>query len=691
MEPTLPDGSTYRCLVAALTSGKRLPEAVYFHRDLLSSIPESLQVVAAHAAALAQVESGAWNVIKFASSSRKVSLLAYPAFFDAPFPTLHAAWTVDVETSSVRFRDYAQDANPPVLHRKERLLPVDHPAVPAFAQLTATAERLGLFDDVATIGLLRGWTERLQSCGVRLDGHTLTTAGPSTDGPRVERHRTALRRRGLSTPVQLLARHGYLDGSLSLFDYGCGRGDDVTTLQERGLVAAGWDPHFAPDEPKREADLVNLGFVLNVIEDLDERREALVGAYALATRLLVVAALLGGRMAIERRRLFRDGVLTQRGTFQKYYAQGELRSYLEQTLGREPIAVAPGVFFVFRSDEDEQRFLAGRQSRPAIHTPPRPAPRTKLPRPDRQPRARVDRWAAHNEVLEAFYGCTLALARLPEEDEFDDWDRLRAAGRVSTLWKRLLATHGREEFEAAQAARREDLLVYLALNQFERRRSGASQPEHVRRDGRALWGTWSAAQAAAGQQLRAIADVGAIHAACRKAAEAGVGHLDGDHSLQFHASLAARLPALLRVYLGCATHLHGDAESVDLVKLHVGSAKVSLMTYDDFSGRAVPELIERVKINLRTQDIDFFVYDGEKYEPQPLYLKSRYLAPDMPGYDEQAAFDAELEALGAFDFRGFGPERGAFYSSLAQLNYEIDGMKLQSFPARSRKSRDEAP
>ena len=42
-----------------------------------------------------------------------------------------------------------------------------------------------------------------------------------------------------------------------------------------GIDAKGWDPHFAPENPKKRAEIVNIGFVLNVIEDLDERKQAL--------------------------------------------------------------------------------------------------------------------------------------------------------------------------------------------------------------------------------------------------------------------------------------------------------------------------------------------------------------------------------------------------------------------------------
>ena len=50
--------------------------------------------------------------------------------------------------------------------------------------------------------------------------------------------------------------------------------------------------YFAKNENRIEADLVNLGFVVNVIEDIEERIEALEVAYSLAKKLLVMFFLL---------------------------------------------------------------------------------------------------------------------------------------------------------------------------------------------------------------------------------------------------------------------------------------------------------------------------------------------------------------------------------------------------------------
>jgi DNA phosphorothioation-associated putative methyltransferase len=191
------------------------------------------------------------------------------------------------------------------------------------------------------------------------DSETGYEPAPLHAGWQAARHLTALQRYGFSAPVQSLARFGFLDGQWSLFDYGCGRGDDVRGLIENGLDAAGWDPYYAADNPVRAAHIVNLGFVINVIEDFEERLEALTRAWSLAETLLVVSVMLANQNDVGGQR-FRDGVMTRRGTFQKYYTQGEIKAFLESALDEEPIPVAPGVLYVFRDKEAEQRFLVDR-------------------------------------------------------------------------------------------------------------------------------------------------------------------------------------------------------------------------------------------------------------------------------------------------------------------------------------------
>lgn len=99
--------------------------------------------------------------------------------------------------------------------------------------------------------------------------------------PRIERERTALHRSVLSAPVQILLKLGFLDGRYSVFDYGCGRGDDLRILRKLNIAADGWDPVYKPHGRRQPSDIVNLGFVLNVIENPNERSETLTTAFSL--------------------------------------------------------------------------------------------------------------------------------------------------------------------------------------------------------------------------------------------------------------------------------------------------------------------------------------------------------------------------------------------------------------------------
>ena len=177
----------------------------------------------------------------------------------------------------------------------------------------------------------------------------------------IARHRTALRRSTLSSPFRHLLDFGFLDGRRTVFDYGCGRGDDLRLLSEMGVDAEGWDPVYRPNVPRRPSDLVNLGFVLNVVEDPAERQQTLKAAWALAQEVLIVSVMLGYKAHQQRFSAHGDGVRTQRNTFQKYYSQDEFRHYVEETLDANAVPIAPGICLVFRDAMNEQLFLATRQ------------------------------------------------------------------------------------------------------------------------------------------------------------------------------------------------------------------------------------------------------------------------------------------------------------------------------------------
>ena len=94
----------------------------------------------------------------------------------------------------------------------------------------------------------------------------------------VARHRTAILRSSPSRPVQQALADGLITPQRTVLDYGCGHGVDVLFLRSRRIKIHGWDPYFSPKGSPHTADVVNLGYVLNVIEDRTERDQGIESA-----------------------------------------------------------------------------------------------------------------------------------------------------------------------------------------------------------------------------------------------------------------------------------------------------------------------------------------------------------------------------------------------------------------------------
>ena len=174
--------------------------------------------------------------------------------------------------------------------------------------------------------------------------------------------------------------------------------------------------------------------------------------------------------------------------------------------------------------------------------------------------------------------------------------------------------------------------------------------EELRRDIKTFFGNYHNAQEEARQLLFSAGNRDLVRQLCREAASNGLGWLEKDRALYLHTSLVERLPAVLRVYVGCASYVFGDVTSADLIKIHIDSAKITLLSCDDFAGKPLPRLLERIKIRLRDQDVDRFTYSGP-YEPPYLHRKSRFITEDFPHYAEQVAFEKALDAFNLFNSR----------------------------------------
>ncbi len=666
---------------------KEIAGRFYLHVYGLSELETPLLDKVEHAISLADVQIEIdFNVVKIDREGNTISLLSYPEFFASGFPALQRSWAVNFYSKQIVRRNYADSLNPPILHRKELLLPTSHPDRPKFEALTRDAEALGLFDNATMIGFCEPWEQLVASRGYRVTEHSLVPVanvefegdveGTADASAQIFRHKTALARYNVSAPVQALLRHDLVKTGTSFFDYGCGQGDDVRSLRSLGIEANGWDPHFASAEPRVAADIVNIGFVINVIEDFGERVEALQTAYSLSRRVLSVATMLAAG-GISMGRSYRDGYISSRNTFQKYYSQSELAGFISHVLDEEPVPVSPGVFFVFRDKSLEQQFLAGRdRSRGFSDRLRRIEKRQRLERPRAAVKQRLDKYDVHAEELEQLWGAWVTLGRSPDDEEVPNAAALcQAFGSVKRA-SRFLERHKDPTLqELARTARKNDLLVHFALQQFRSVPRYRQLETRLQRDVKEFFGDYATAQAEAMQLLSSARSPENIHAECVAAAERGLGWMDEDHSLQLQTSLVQRLSPLLRAYIGCGAMLYGDIESADLLKIHIRSGKLTLMQFDNFLENPLPRMVERVKVNLRSQEVDVFKYqDG--FEPPYLYFKSRFIDDESPRYADQVALEAQLEEAGLLNFSGYGPTAEEFDRMLSRQRLEIHGPQL---------------
>ncbi|WP_250537630.1 MULTISPECIES: DNA phosphorothioation-associated putative methyltransferase [unclassified Caballeronia] len=630
------------------------------------------------------------NIAKYNSQTRRVTLLDYPEFFDEPFPRLARSWVVpDGAREPTSCRHYLDSLNPPILHRKELLVGNKHPSYSQWAELTATAEAFGLFDDTRTIGFSANWDKVLREKGLQVVGHSISPLGNAVstadeisteacDAGAVPRHLTALARNSISAPVQLLQRYGYLEPGRTFFDYGCGKGGDINALGAVGILASGWDPYYRPAESFAKADVVNLGFVINVIEDAAERTEALTKAFALTNVVLCVGVMLDTGTATGRP--FRDGVLTSRNTFQKYFTQAGFRDYLEVALGRDVFMVGPGIAFVFATSDAEQRFIVNRYRRRGISRTLTRVHQIHRPRST----VKADRLLAadallnaERQKLESLWTTTLELGRYPElEEVLGGALLLEEFGSVNEALRRLRKHFDLRLLEAATRVRADELSLTLAMQRFDNKAPFQSLERRLQRDIKAFFGTYRTAQDAGLRLLQGAADPNVILDACQKAASAGLGYLDGTHSLQIHISLVERLPSVLRLYISCGLRLWDSVSDVQLVKIHIVSGKLSLMEYEDFDTSPLPRLRRRIKVFLRRLDYQVFDYGSAEYPMPLLYRKSQYLHEEYPGYAEQQAFDEALDRIGVPGDNEFGPTAEVLARMLEAHRLRIAGSSV---------------
>ena len=444
------------------------------------------------------------------------------------------------------------------------------------------------------------------------------------------RHKTAISRIDYSRPIRLALADGLIGPATTVFDYGCGLGDDIRHLAVRGINAWGWDPEHRREGVPAAARIVNLGYVVNVIEDVAERVECLKRAWAFAQGTLVVSARLATDTAdIEPTGTYGDGVVTSIGTFQKFYEQGELKDWLDEHLPERAIPAGPGVFYVFREAADRVGYLAsryrrqGRAARPSVELG-------------------ID---AQKELLQPLFEFFERRGRAPVEDELPGSEAIRERfGSVRRALRLIQRGHDPEAWKQILLRRSQDLLLFLALARFDGRPPFGQLPIEVRRDVKSLFSTYRNACEQADMALLAVGEMAKVHRAARRSPAGKV----TPSAIYVHENALDSLPPLLRLYEGCARRYIGRVDEANLVKLHTTEPMISYLSYPEFDTEPHPVLARSLAVHLQTfrlRERDF----RRSRNPPILHRKETFITPQHPLHAKFERLTRMEEAKGLFE------------------------------------------
>ena len=451
----------------------------------------------------------------------------------------------------------------------------------------------------------------------------------------IRRSQTAIRRVACSRPVALALAEGLITKTRTFFDYGCGHGADIRYLRARRIPASGWDPHYKPNHKLIPTDIVNLGYVLNVIEDPTERDETLARAFALAKQILIVAVRVESALAEADE--YGDGVITRRGTFQKIYAQTEFREYVESVLQRRTHAAALGIAYVFKDEEAEASYVANRAF-------------------TRRLEYRTDLIAEFKKSKLAANYVTLAnsLGRLPLPEEFPKYPKLiESFGSPERIERLVLGLIDHTAFQGSREQRREDILIYLAMLRLDNiKPPGITKlPISIQSDIKAIWKTYSDALKEGEQFLFSIGKPEVVTNVC---ATCPVGKKLPSH-LYVHRSAEDELPPLLRVLLFAGKEIVGELP-YDLVKFTKDGRAISFLQYQNFDEDPHPALLRSVKVYLPKT-----TYGIREYlcSPNPpiLHRKETFVLPSYPHFEKFRKLTEQEESLGLLSSPDIGYRR----------------------------------
>ena len=469
--------------------------------------------------------------------------------------------------------------------------------------------------------------------------------------------KTAIKRYSFSRPVTYLLENNLLNLETSFFDYGCGKGDDVKLLKKQKIKSSGWDPNSFKEEKKEKADVVNIGYVINVIPDIKERVKVLKDAWNLSNKILCVSARLNNELSLLiNQKEFLDGYVTEKGTFQKFYDHFELKLFIESTLNKKAIAAGPGVYFVFKDDQLESKYKLNKY-KSYIHVP-------------KSLKVEV-LFEENQELFENLKDYILEKGRLPKTNEiFEENKLIEKFKSYKSAFDILNRIYPKLNIEEIAKKRKEDYLLFISLEAFNGRSKLNTLPVETQNDIKEFFTNYKTAKQESDKLLFSIGDPLVIRDKINKCA---IGKKTQE-ALYIHIDAIDNIDSVLRLYEGIARQYLGQPEG-NIVKFSYNKKSISYHNYPDFDKHPHPELKTVTKVdllNLKIIDKDY----SKRENPPILHRKELFIDPSDKKYKKFLKLTKEEEKAGLYEDTTRIGTKHFWEELLLKKKIEIKGHKL---------------
>ncbi|MDP7320705.1 MAG: DNA phosphorothioation-associated putative methyltransferase [Bacteriovoracaceae bacterium] len=492
----------------------------------------------------------------------------------------------------------------------------------------------------------------------------------------IKRHKTAIKRYKLSRPVFLLTEHNLLHNEVTFFDYGCGHGQDTQILKKNGFRNINqFDPFYFPDKELIPSELVNLGYVLNVIENPKERRETLIKAFSLAKVAICVSVMVRSATRNSTFNQYNDGEISTRGTFQKYFEQTEFKNYLESTLNADAIPLEPGIFVVFKSEIAKLEYLSSRYTRRSFLEV------TKLDKPTgevhkvRILKKKLEELIPESPFFPQVVKAVEEFGRMLMPNEFEPFDQLLSEYKSKKKIEGIILENINEDtYLNNRAIRIEEILVFMALRRFDRNGFPKKKdlPEKLKLDIEKFLGSYREVITQAEKLLFSIGNESIMRESFRAAP---IGK-NLPQALYIHSEYVQSLPAPLQVKVGVAKSLVGSVEDCTIIKINKLKDKISFLIYEDFIKVPHPVLLYSYSVDLRKNYVDFWDFRNRE-NPPILHRKETFIDKAHPKYKLFCKLSKAEKEKGLLSLPNIGTKIN-WENLLQSKNLKLKGHSLNS-------------